>query len=202
MTHRQQQEERWCVIEGFTRYQISDTGIVLNTDTGREVKPSKTQAGQIKVALHNDEDVRQTVLVKTLVARHFVIGETEIFDTPINLDGDQTNNHYTNLAWRPRWFALQWSRQNTRITEGKKPHYALQREVMDLDTRAVYPTIIEAAQATGSAHSEIHISCMMQQVTWPDDRRYRFVLDDRLGEIGTPDEWSQVNFDYINHSWR
>lgn len=194
-------EEVWCPIEEFPRYEISNAGRVLNVETGREIKQSKTQAGQIKVGLIGTDGKQKTLLVKHLVARHFVPGEDDIYDTPINLNGDQTDNHFTNLVWRPRWFALQWARQNTRVSEGRKPHYELPRKVLDLDTREIYSNIVYAAQGTGSSHSEIFISCQMQQMTWPDNKRYRFVIDDRLGEIGTPDEWNQVNFDYMKHRY-
>jgi hypothetical protein len=135
------------------------------------------------------------MLVKNLVARGFVEGRSEIYDTVINLDGDQTNLHFTNLLWRPRWFALQWARQQTRITEGKKPQYQRGR-IVDLDTREVYENVVDAAKHTGSAHSEIFVSAWMQQYTWPDHKRYRFLVDGRLGELGTEDEWEQIHFNY------
>ena len=194
-------ERVWCPIEEFPNYEVSNDGIVANAETGRHLVTSKTQAGQIKVGLTDPKGVRRTRLVKHLVARAFVPGESDIYDTPINLDGDQSNNHFTNLVWRPRWFALQWARQNTRVAEGGKPHYELPREVLDLDTGEIYPNVVEAAQHTGSAHSEIFISCQMQQITWPDDKRSRYVIDDRLGEIGTEEEWVQINFDYHKHRY-
>ena len=195
------EEEYWYVIEEFPKYEVSSWGRVVNSETGRELRQSKTQAGQVKVGLVDDQGVQRTVLVKTLVARAFVPGESPIYDTPINLDGNQENNRHTNLVWRPRWFALQWARQNTRISEGRKPHYEIARSVIDLDTREIYENVVEAAAHTGSAHSEIFMSCQMQQLTWPDDKRFRFVIDDRLGEIGSEEEWVQVNFDYANHRY-
>lgn len=197
VTEEDQYEEELCIFNDFPLYEVSSTGRVFNRNTGREVRPSLTQAGQVKVGLIHISGSRKTVLVKQLVAEAFVEGQTELFNTVINLDGDQNNNHFSNLVWRPRWFALQWARQNTRISEGKKPQYFV-GEVLDLDTREVYDHTVDASKHTGSAPSEIFSSCMMQNTTWPDIKRYRWVIDSRLGEIGTPDEYEQINFDYRN----
>lgn len=184
---------RWSEIDGLSKYEVSDSGIIVNIRTGRDVKHSKTQAGQIKVGLVDDDGIQRTRLVKTLVAEAFVDGQTDIFNTVISLDGDQSNVHFTNLMWRPRWFALQWSRQHTRVTEGHKNHY-LSIPIYDVTGKEYYKHIHEAATTNGSAHSEILVSCVMLHTTWPDNRRYRFVEDDRLGEIGTPEEHIQIYF--------
>lgn len=190
-------EEEWCVFDKFPRYEVSNTGRVINRYTDREIRQSLTQAGQVKVGLTDIRGERRTMLVKTLVAEAFVEGKDEIFDTVINLDGDQTNCHFTNLVWRPRWFALQWARQQTRIAEGRKPQY-LRGQIVDLDTRQIYENVVDAARNTGSAHSEIFVSAWMQQRTWPDNKRYRFLIDERLGELGTPEEYTQIYYDYQN----
>lgn len=186
-------ELMWAEIEGFSKYEVSNTGIVINVRTGREVKHSRTQAGQIKVGLVDDQGTQKTKLVKNLVASNFVQGESDVFNTVISLDGDQSNVHYTNLMWRPRWFALQWARQHTRVADGKKNHY-LTIPVYDISSKEYFDNIHQAAMANGSAHSEILVSCVMLYKTWPDNRKYRFIDDDRLGEIGTPEEHIQINF--------
>lgn len=190
-------EEEWVVFDHFPKYEVSNEGRVVNRYTDREIKQSFTQAGQVKVGMIDTSGKQRTMLVKNLVGRGFVEGRSEIFDTVINLDGDQTNNHFTNLVWRPRWFALQWARQNTRIADGQKPQF-LRGKIVDLDTRNVYDHVVEAAKHTGSAHSEIFVSCWMQQYTWPDNKRYRFLIDDRLGDLETEFEWEQIHWDYKN----
>jgi hypothetical protein len=102
-------EER-RVIEPFSKYEISNFGRVFNLNTGREMTLSPTQQGELTVGLTID-GVQHRRSVKVLVARAFVDGETEVFDTPIQLDGDRTNLMATNIMWRPRWFALAYIKQ-------------------------------------------------------------------------------------------
>lgn len=103
-------EEIWTTIPDFPRYSVSNTGDVMNNRTEKLVKPQLTPQGVVYVPLFEDGD-QHVRSVKVLVAKAFVEGETEVFDTPINKDGNKTNNHYTNLVWRPRWFAVKYSRQ-------------------------------------------------------------------------------------------
>lgn len=49
--------------------------------------------------------------VPKLVARAFVERQYETFDTPINLNGDRMDCRQENLAWRPRWFAINYHKQ-------------------------------------------------------------------------------------------
>ena len=50
--------------------------------------------------------------VRRLVAECFLEPPpSPVFDTPINIDGDLTNNHADNLMSRPRWFAMKYMRQ-------------------------------------------------------------------------------------------
>jgi len=79
-------------------YSISEHGEVLNTKTGRIVKPSFSTHGYKQISLRT-EDGKLTVKIHKLVAIHF-IGECPADKTAINhIDGDKTNNHYSNLEW-------------------------------------------------------------------------------------------------------
>src|SRR5262245_25084412 len=89
-------------IEEFPRYEITNLGRVFNRDTGREMVLSHNQYGIITVSMMKDVPTRigefvsnghiqRTRSVKSLVAKAFVPGETDKFNTPILLDGDKTN---------------------------------------------------------------------------------------------------------------
>lgn len=190
-------DEEWTIFNDFPKYEVSNAGVIINRYTEKEVRHSLTQAGQVKVGLVDTSGKQRTVLVKNLVARGFVEGRDEIFNTVISLDGDQTNVHYTNLVWRPRWFALQWARQQTRLQGGEKGYYFMHR-VVDLDTGEYYDHPVDASRHTGDAPGEILVGCHNHERVWPSMHRYRYVIDSRLGEIGTEEEFTQINFDYQN----
>src|SRR5689334_13655848 len=103
-------EEQFKQIPGFDRYEVSSLGRVINIRTGRDMVLSPTMDGILTVGLMlNGKQYRRSV--KVLVARAFVEGETEIMNTPIQLDGDHKNLRADNLAWRPRWLALAYTKQ-------------------------------------------------------------------------------------------
>lgn len=103
--------ERWIEIYDFPGYSVSDYGRVRNDYSGRIMTMLRNQAKVIHVGLVRDGRQYKRSLAK-LVANVFLPRNTlDHFTTPIHLDGDPENNHYTNLAWRPRQFADHYHRQ-------------------------------------------------------------------------------------------
>lgn len=135
-------EER-RILDPFTTYEITSLGRVFNINTGREMTLSPTQHGELTVGLTVD-GVQYRRSVKVLVARTFVPGETKIFDTPVQLDGDRTNLAADNIVWRPRWFALAYIRQFE-----NPPDWYFYGPIQDSDG-VVYENAMHAAIATGS----------------------------------------------------
>ena len=84
-------------INGFTHYDISEEGKVVNTRTGRELKPEIIWDGYERVTLSQDS-VLKRFRVHRLVAEHFI-------PNPDNLpmvnhkDGVKRNNVVNNLEW-------------------------------------------------------------------------------------------------------
>ncbi len=102
--------EKWEVLEEFPDYVVSNHGRVMTRHTELIKTPTRNQQGIPSVLLMRDRiQYRRSVAV--LVAHHFVPNNRHTFDTPINLDGDRMNNHYMNLMWRPRWFAVKYHAQ-------------------------------------------------------------------------------------------
>lgn len=157
--------------EGLDNYSVSNLGQVRNDRTNRLLKQSANQSGTYKVGL-----VRQTgeppitLGVASLVARYFVEGETREFDTPINLDGNRANNTADNLAWRPRWFAINYHRQF------KFTPVIFSDPIVCLDFDKVFPSTREAAIEYGLLEQHIAESIVSQRGVWPlgyDFRMYR-----------------------------
>lgn len=105
-------DEDWVLLGEFPTYIISTHGRVMNESTRRIIEPSYTSQGALKVTLTKGGQ-KYTRSLKVLVATAFVDGESEKFDTPIQLDGNQDNVRADNLMWRPRWFAWKYTRQFT-----------------------------------------------------------------------------------------
>lgn len=136
-------DEIWATLDEFPNYQVSNSGQVRNEETGRQLNQSFNPQGALKVGLF-DGSSQYTRSVKFLVAVAFVGGRTPIFDTAVNLDGDQSNNDEDNLVWRPRWFAMRYTRQFHKVGE-----WFLYRRVIDLETQEVYDDVVDAAIANG-----------------------------------------------------
>ena len=136
-------DETWVVVEEFQDYQVSDHGRVLKTATGKIMKESYTRQGAVKIGFV-EAGIQYTRSVKVLVAESFLETPSENFDTPINLDGNQRNNHVENLLWRPRYFAIKYSRQFHEYTPGQS-----MGPIASTETRHVYIDMVEAALTNG-----------------------------------------------------
>lgn len=163
-------DEEWCPILDFEHYSVSTFGQVRNERTGRMMAQSLTPAGASKVGFHYDgrQHVRS---VKGLVAQAFVDGQTSIFDTPINLDGDLTNNHVWNIVWRPRWFALKYARQTKQ--PGRLSY--LMGPIDNHNTGERHKTIFEAALRDGVLCDAIHKGINEGIEVFPNWHRYSLV---------------------------
>lgn len=86
----------WRKIEGFENYSVSDTGLVRNDDTGRDISRHNSN-GYLRVELRKNGRSSKR-LVHRLVAIAFI-------DNPHGLpqvnhiDGNKQNNHVSNLEW-------------------------------------------------------------------------------------------------------
>lgn len=85
-------------IEGYETYHVNEFGVVLNSLTGRILKPDLNSAGYQRITLMvNSKRLRMTV--------HRIVALTHLSDTyRDNLvvnhkDGNKLNNHYKNLEW-------------------------------------------------------------------------------------------------------
>jgi hypothetical protein len=149
-------------IPGCSNYLIFPSGIVKNRSTGRELRHSHTLQGAIKVSIKGDEGRLRTYSVKRLVAESFLppitdmidVAEPDLWNTPIQLDGNQDNVHVFNLAWRPRNFAHRYSRQFL-----NDYGYYHQEGVLNVSRELAYENIYDAAITDGVLMSDILLAC-------------------------------------------
>lgn len=165
-------EEIWKVIADFPNYEVSNHGRIANVETDVLIQPSTTLQGGLKVGIYKN-DKQYTRSVKRLVAEAFVEGFTEIFDTPVVLDGDQLNCAAYNLVWRPRWFAWQYAHQFKHVLD----HYRL-GPIVELDETGIvlgaYDNIMEVGTRNGLLFSNVWTAIHAKAPVFPTKQRFAF----------------------------
>ena len=160
--------EEWAVIDRFPRYMVSNRGNFVNAETGRTMALSPNQFGDLTVGLMLDgRQYRRSA--KVLVARAFVLGEDEVFNTPMLLDGDKTNIDADNIVWRPRWLAWEYSRQFH-----DQPIWYQHGPIVDRAGNT-YKTIIECALINGELCRQIAQSIRDGTRVFPGGEVFAFV---------------------------
>lgn len=157
---------RWMDIEGFPKYSINNFGDVWSEFTGRLLAIRVNQYGVPFVGLTQGHRQYQRSLA-LLVAQAFIPNSSEIWDTPINLDGDRFNCVIENLMWRPRWFAIRYNQQFKHPYE--RPINAPLRA---FGSDEVYEDSFDAAKAYGLLERDVVLSVENSTLTWPTDQRW------------------------------
>jgi hypothetical protein len=105
-----------------------------------------------------------------MVARAFLSEPSDIFDTPIQLDGDPANCNVDNLMWRPRWYAIQYKRQFRERYDN--PINTPIRSVADGET---FSNSLEAACRYGLLEREVVLSVVNRTPAWPTYQYFELV---------------------------
>lgn len=152
--------EIWVPLKDYPGYDVSNYGYVRKEGFG-QLAMSTTHDGTVKVHLNVDGQ-QITRSVRRLVAEEFCEKPDERCDTVITLDGNPSSNYYTNLAWRPRWFAWEYARQfHTPVPD--KYHIL----VRNCRTGEMYRTVMEAGVREGLLWSQIYTSCLEHRMVYP-----------------------------------
>lgn len=161
--------DEWRSILSFPSYSVSDSGFIMNEDTGRMMKQTSNQRGIVNVGLRKD-GIQYKRSVAILVAEAFIITARSLtFDTPINLDGDRFNNKAANLVWRPRWFAIKYLQQFNRNP------MSFNRAIEELKSHEKFETLWEAAITFGLLEMDLFKSLIDETVVWPTYQRFRVI---------------------------
>lgn len=158
-------------IPDFPEYLIDRDGTVITARNGAIRRTSKTRHGSAKVTLYH-EGRPYTKSLALLVAKTHLYNnfDPDIFDTPIHLDHDLTNNHVDNLAWRPRWFAVKYQKQYY------NPEYRNNRvHIEDVDTGDVYDSLMDVCMKHGLLYMDVIQSCTRGTDVPPRWKKFRFL---------------------------
>lgn len=92
--------EVWCVIPGFSRYQVSTHGRVWSTYHGKLMKPQlhRGDGSYYVLQLKNDQGNVKRVYVHRLVAQTF-LSNPKGHNQVDHIDEDKHNNQVDNLRW-------------------------------------------------------------------------------------------------------
>lgn len=163
-------EEVVKTIPDFPRYMVTSNGRVFNRKTGRELVLSPTASGELTVGMIGPGHYQCRRSVKVLVAEAFVKGRTDIFNTPILVDGIKWHLEASNILWRPRWFAWEYSHQFNKIESWY--NYG---PILDVVHNIEYDSIFEAAIATASLCKHIFASVSSSTHVFPGGEKYVFI---------------------------
>lgn len=160
----------WAPIPDFPGYSVNYLGEVRNDDTGGRLlvlTMNRSRNGLVQVGLMKD-GTQYKRGVALLVANAFLDPPAiPTFDTPINLDGDRTNNHVENLMWRPRWFAIKYHSQFHQERRG------FADPIVDVDTGEIFHDSFAAAKKYGLLDREILMATLNRTYVWPTYQRFR-----------------------------
>jgi NUMOD4 motif len=163
------ESDDWRPVEGFPGYSINPLGHVVRDSTGRLLVPRYNQYGVPYVGLMRDwqQCIRS---LPRMVARAFLSRPSEIFDTPIQLDGDPMNCQVDNLMWRPRWYAVLYKRQFD-----ERYDYSIDEPVHAVNERERFPNSLLAACRYGLLEREVVLSILNRTPSWPTYQYFELV---------------------------
>jgi hypothetical protein len=154
-------EATWVPVTDFSGYSVNPLGQVRNDSTGRLLNIRINQYGVAYICpMRNGHQVCRSLPL--LIASTFIPQPNDIFDTPINKDGDRSNCHVDNLAWRPRWYAVFYNRQFEERYENP-----INAPVRNVETGQEFSDSFSAACFYGILEREVVLSIFNNTIAFP-----------------------------------
>lgn len=104
-------------ITGYENYEVRPNGEVINTKTGKVLKPFKNTRGYLQVKLYNHNGYKY-YYVHRLVAQAF-IPNPENLPQVNHKDENTSNNNVENLEWCTAYYNSNYGTRNKRVAESK-----------------------------------------------------------------------------------
>lgn len=142
-------------IENFENYEVRPNGDVINTKTGKVLKPFKDKKGYLMVTLCNNGCCK-TFKVHRLVAQAF-IPNPENLPCVNHKDEDKSNNNVENLEWCTAEYNNNYGTRNKRSAESRSK-IVLQLRENDSLVR-VWPSVNEVKRQLGYSVGNIVKCC-------------------------------------------
>lgn len=138
---------------GFPLYSVSDLGEVMNNNTWIAKSYLRNQHGYSFVSLYQGPR-RMSRQVSVLVAETFIRDMYPLeWDTIIHLDGDLSNLKASNLAYRPRSYAIRYNRAIRTVDRSK---WHLEHTAIDWDgVELHFDNVVDSATHFGILMEEV-----------------------------------------------
>jgi hypothetical protein len=160
--------ERWVPLLGYPGYSISNLGQVRNDKRYHVLTVYENQNRRPFVKISRD-GMQLTRNVAKLVCESFLPQPANpSFTTPIHFDGNLTNCTVDNLAWRPRWFALDHTEQFRRDL----PDYP--DPVRELRTEEIFENSWAAVLRYGLLYMELIKAIRFKTYIFPTMQMYEW----------------------------
>ena len=159
--------EHWEPIPKFSNYSVSDRGSVRNDKFDKLLRLNQNQHGVVYVGLLRD-GIQYHRSVARLVAKAFLASLSEVFDTPINRDGNRENNAVENLLWRPRWFAIKYHQQFMYPCL-----YHIAHPLQDVKTEEISDNSFDCSKRYGILELDLVQAVAFNTVVWPTYQKFR-----------------------------
>jgi hypothetical protein len=158
--------ENWVRIEEFPDYSVNPLGQVRKESTGRPLVVRINQYGVPYVGMMWAGRQRIRSLPR-LVATAFIPQPNQIFDTPINLNGDRTDCRVENLVWRPRWYAVYYVNQFQDRYDNP-----INVPIREVETGEEFPDSLSAGCRFGLLEREVVLSILNNTLAWPTYQQF------------------------------
>ena len=158
--------ERWEIIPDFPNYLVSDEGFVRHEKGEQDLKCLTNNTGVVYVNLWQDGRRHGRSLARLVALAFLAEPEYPHFDTPINLNGDGSDNRASNLMWRPRWFAVKYHQQFYSSPKGFRV------PIVDLDSGERFPNSWEAATKFGLLDIDILKQTLTHNRVFPTNQLF------------------------------
>lgn len=169
----------WKTIEGTNgEYQVSDTGLVRTTKTGRILRPAVSKHGYERVCLFKMDRERR-YRVHRLVAEAFIQNPDNLPQVN-HIDGNKRNNHVYNLEWVTGEENMHHAKVHglraghERFCESKKKR-VIATDILTGE-RIVFESILAAKKCIRSNHIQAVLKGQRKQT-----KGYTFALEEDAG---------------------
>lgn len=169
----------WKTIEGTNgEYQVSDTGLVRTTKTGRILRPAVSKHGYERVCLFK-MDRESRYRVHRLVAMAFIPNPDNLPQVN-HIDGNKRNNYVSNLEWVTGEENMHHAKVHGLRAGHEKFCESKRKRVIatnvETGERIVFESILAAKKAIGTNHIQAVLKGQRKQ-----SKGYTFALEEDVG---------------------
>lgn len=142
-------------IKGYENYLVTEQGQIINSKTGRALKPSITANGYYRVNLRKNGQTK-TLYIHRIVAEAFIPNPNN-YNEVNHIDEDKTNNNVENLEWvthksNINHATCQRRKGETNTTRNGKP-------VLCIETNQIYASATAIEKELGYGKGNIWQAC-------------------------------------------